>query len=215
MGLSFDEIKSKVTGQQRSGKESFDEIKARVSKMNMTSSLTADDVNNWFKKSRELEDKTTRFLSSSGTYDGWKGAANPADELHDIRLQEASVRAWMNRNKDAENYSDMMDQINQYSKRLGTLESGVRDTARYWRDTPIGQIESELNKNTKKQAELKGQIQNTGSQSIIDKIMRMATTGDQQDKSPTKESLQIRRELDSLEYQRKELEKLRDSYIEN
>ena len=73
MGLSFDEIKSKVTGQQRSGKESFDEIKARVSKMNMTSSLTADDVNNWFKKSRELEDKTTRYLSSSGTYDGWKG----------------------------------------------------------------------------------------------------------------------------------------------
>lgn len=215
MGLSFDEIKSKVTGQQRSGKESFDEIKARVSKMNMTSSLTADDVNNWFKKSRELEDKTTRYLSSSGTYDGWKGAANPADELHDIRLQEASVRAWMNRNKDAENYADMMDQINQYSKRLGTLESGVRDTASYWRDTPIGQIESELNENTKKQAELKGQIQNTGSQSIIDKIMRMATTGDQQDKSPTKESLQIRRELDSLEYQRKELEKLRDSYIEN
>ena len=56
MGLSFDEIKSKVTGQQRSGKESFDEIKARVSKMNMTSSLTADDVNNWFKKSRELDE---------------------------------------------------------------------------------------------------------------------------------------------------------------
>ena len=67
MGLSFDEIKSKVTGQQRSGKESFDEIKARVSKMNMTSSLTADDVNNWFKKSSELAEKTNQYLSETNT----------------------------------------------------------------------------------------------------------------------------------------------------
>ena len=126
MALSFEEIKNKVTGQQRSGTESFDEIKARVSQMNMTSPLTADDVDAWFAKSRELEGKTNQYLSDSGTYDGWKGASSPYDELHKHRLQEASVRAWLNSNKDAlgDRYDALSAQLGDYSGGLGRLSSG-------------------------------------------------------------------------------------------
>lgn len=139
MALSFEEIKNKVTGQQRSGTESFDEIKARVSQMNMTSPLTADDVDAWFAKSRELEGKTNQYLSDSGTYDGWKGASSPYDELHKHRLQEASVRAWLNSNKDAlgDRYDALTAQLGDYSGGLGRLSSGIRDTSANWRNSQI------------------------------------------------------------------------------
>lgn len=139
MALSFEEIKNKVTGQQRSGTESFDEIKARVSQMNMTSPLTADDVDAWFAKSRELEGKTNQYLSDSGTYDGWKGASSPYDELHKHRLQEASVRAWLNSNKDAlgDRYDALSAQLGDYSGGLGRLSSAIRDTSSNWRNSQI------------------------------------------------------------------------------
>ena len=166
MGLSFDEIKSKVTGQQRSGKESFDEIKARVSKMNMTSSLTADDVNNWFKKSRELAEKTNQYLHDSSTYDMWKDASSPYDELHEHRLQEASVRAWLNSNKDAlgGQYDALSAQLGDYSGGLGRLSSGIRDTAANWRNSPIGELDTSISANEKKLAELRAQLDKTGDQ---------------------------------------------------
>ena len=166
MGLSFDEIKSKVTGQQRSGKESFDEIKARVSKMNMTSSLTADDVNNWFKKSSELAEKTNQYLHDSSTYDMWKDTSSPYDELHKHRLQEASVRAWLNRNKDAlgDQYDALSAQLGDYSGGLGRLSSGIRDTAANWRNSPIGELDTSISANEKKLAELRAQLDKTGDQ---------------------------------------------------
>lgn len=164
MALSFEEIKNKVTGQQRSGTESFDEIKARVSKMNMTSPLTADDVDAWFAKSRELEGKTNQYLSDSVTYDGWKGASSPYDELHKHRLQEASVRAWLNSNKDAlgDRYDALYAQLGDYSGGLGRLSSGIRDTSSNWRNSPIGELDASISANEQKLAELRTQLDKTG-----------------------------------------------------
>ena len=166
MALSFEEIKNKVTGQQRSGTESFDEIKARVSKMNMTSPLTADDVDAWFAKSRELEGKTNQYLSDSGTYDGWKGASSPYDELHKHRLQEASVRAWLNSNKDAlgDRYDALSAQLGDYSGGLGRLSSGIRDTSANWRNSPIGELDASISANEQKLTELRAQLDETGDQ---------------------------------------------------
>ena len=166
MALSFEEIKNKVTGQQRSGTESFDEIKARVSRMNMTSPLTADDVDAWFAKSRELEGKTNQYLSDSGTYDGWKGASSPYDELHKHRLQEASVRAWLNSNKDAlgDRYDALSAQLGDYSGGLGRLSSGIRDTSANWRNSPIGELDASISANEQKLTELRAQLEKTGDQ---------------------------------------------------
>lgn len=166
MALSFEEIKNKVTGQQRSGTESFDEIKARVSQMNMTSPLTADDVDAWFAKSRELEGKTNQYLSDSGTYDGWKGASSPYDELHKHRLQEASVRAWLNSNKDAlgDRYDALSAQLGDYSGGLGRLSSGIRDTSANWRNSPIGELDASISANEQKLTELRAQLDETGDQ---------------------------------------------------
>lgn len=166
MALSFEEIKNKVTGQQRSGTESFDEIKARVSQMNMTSPLTADDVDAWFAKSRELEGKTNQYLSDSGTYDGWKGASSPYDELHKHRLQEASVRAWLNSNKDAlgDRYDALSAQLGDYSGGLGRLSSGIRDTSANWRNSPIGELDASISANEQKLTELRAQLDKTGDQ---------------------------------------------------
>lgn len=166
MALSFQEIKNKVTGQQRSGTESFDEIKARVSKMNMVSPLTVDDVNTWFAKSRELAGKTNQYIADSGTYDGWKNAPSPYDELNKHRLQEASVRAWLNSNKDAlgDQYNALIGQFGEYSGNLGRLSSGIRDTSANWRNSPLGELDASISTNEQKLSELKAQLDKTGDQ---------------------------------------------------
>ena len=120
----------------------------------------------WFAKSRELEGKTNQYLSDSGTYDGWKGASSPYDELHKHRLQEASVRAWLNSNKDAlgDRYDALSAQLGDYSGGLGRLSSGIRDTSANWRNSPIGELDASISANEQKLTELRAQLDETGDQ---------------------------------------------------
>lgn len=120
----------------------------------------------WFAKSRELEGKTNQYLSDSGTYDGWKGASSPYDELHKHRLQEASVRAWLNSNKDAlgDRYDALSAQLGDYSGGLGRLSSAIRDTSSNWRNSPIGELDASISANEQKLTELRAQLDETGDQ---------------------------------------------------
>lgn len=215
MALSFEEIKHKVEGQRISGPESFDQIKTRVSGMDKAYAITSDDVNDWFSKTRELSDRTAEYLSNSRTYDGWKDAASPSEDLHKLRLQEATVRAWMNGNKEAlgEQYGTLASQLDQYADALGQLDAGVRNTGSIWKNSPLEQIDRSISANEEKMAEMRNQLEEKKDNGFLSKIAGAALTEEMQEKMHMKENVDLHREIEELEKANQQLQDERLRYL--